>query len=92
MRQRRNRRPKWWRGQRRPGSAIQAPPQLADPAASLLAPGDLSDLVEIGGRETYSMGRVEGGPTLILEAGSGNGADIWDTIALGPDSGETAVR
>ncbi len=28
---------------------------------------------------------------MILEAGSGNDADIWDDVALPPDSGETAV-
>ena len=32
------------------------------------------------------MCRGEGSPTVILEAGDGNDADIWDTVALGPDS------
>ena len=65
----------------------------ATPAASpVSAPGDVAGLVDIGGgRRMYLECRGEGSPTVILEAGHGNDADIWDAVALGPDSDETAV-
>lgn len=72
-----------------PSGAQSATPAAASPVA---ASGDVAGLVDIGGgREMYLTCRGEGGPTVILEAGYGNDADIWDTIALGPDSNETAV-
>jgi len=71
---------------------IPAVAQVATPAASPVATtGDFSGLVDIGGRSLYLECRGEGSPTVILEAGAGNDADIWDAIALPPDSGETAV-
>jgi pimeloyl-ACP methyl ester carboxylesterase len=71
---------------------IPAVAQVATPAASPVATaGDFSGLVAIGGRSLYLECRGEGSPTVILEAGAGNDADIWDAIALPPDSGETAV-
>ena len=66
-------------------SAMQA-------ASPPVASGDFAGLVDIGdGRKMYLTCRGEGSPTVILEAGAGNNAEIWDTIALGPDSDETAV-
>jgi pimeloyl-ACP methyl ester carboxylesterase len=72
-----------------PTGAQSATPSTASPVP---ASGDFAGLVDIGdGREMYLMCRGEGSPTVILEAGYGNDADIWDTIALGPNSNETAV-
>jgi pimeloyl-ACP methyl ester carboxylesterase len=48
-------------------------------------------LVDIGGRSLYLDCRGSGGPTVILEAGAGNNAQIWDTIALPPGSTDVAV-
>jgi pimeloyl-ACP methyl ester carboxylesterase len=61
------------------------------PTGATQTTGDFSGLVDIGGRSLYLMERGIGGPTVILESGFGNNADIWDTIALAPDSGEMAV-
>lgn len=48
--------------------------------------------VDIGSqRRLYLECRGSGRPMVILEAGAGNDAAIWDTIALPPHSGETAV-
>jgi pimeloyl-ACP methyl ester carboxylesterase len=73
---------------------IPAVAQVATPtgSTSIAASSDFAGLVDIGGgREMYLICRGEGSPTVILESGAGNNADVWDTIALGPDSDETAV-
>jgi pimeloyl-ACP methyl ester carboxylesterase len=44
--------------------------------------GDFAGLVDIGGRSLYMEFRGSGGPAVMLEAGAGNSAQIWDTIAL----------
>ena len=65
-----------------PAGAQSATPAAASPVA---ASGDFAGLVDIGGgREMYLMCRGEGSPTVILEAGYGNDADNWDTVALRP--------
>src|SRR4051794_11230760 len=67
----------------------QSTPAAASPTA---ASGDFTSLVDIGGgRRLWLECRGEGSPTVILEAGSGNDADTWDTIGLAPDSAQTAV-
>ncbi len=71
-----------------PAVAHDATPATASPVATT---GDFAGLVGIGGRSLYRECRGEGSPTVILEAGAGNDADIWDAVALPPDSGETAV-
>src|SRR5687767_3714509 len=72
-----------------PAEAQPATPATASPIATS---GDVARLVDIGGgREMYLTCRGEGAPTVILESGYPNNADIWDTIALGPDADETAV-
>lgn len=72
-----------------PASGAQTVSRVATPAA---ASEDFAGLVEIGdGRELWLECRGQGSPTVILESGAGNTAGIWDTMALGPDSGKTAV-
>jgi len=46
-------------------------------AASPVAVGDFSGLVDIGGRSLYMECRGQGGPTVILESGAGGRADVW---------------
>lgn len=56
------------------------------------ASGDFAGLVDTGGgRRLWLECRGSGTPTVILEAGYPNTADVWDTVALGPGSGKTAV-
>jgi pimeloyl-ACP methyl ester carboxylesterase len=48
--------------------------------------------VDIGdGRKMFLECRGTGGPTVILVSGYRNDADIWDSIAIDPASGQTAV-
>lgn len=69
------------------GSPI--PALLATPVPTS---GDFAGLVEIGGgRKMFLECRGEGGPTVILVSGYRNDADIWDSIAIDPASGQTAV-
>ena len=67
--------------------------QSSTPAASpSAASGDFAGLVDIGGgRRLWLECRGHGSPTVMLEAGSGDNADVWDTIALASDAGEMAV-
>jgi hypothetical protein len=46
-------------------------------AASPVAAGDFSGLVDIGGRKLYLECRGRGSPTVILEAGAYARADVW---------------
>jgi pimeloyl-ACP methyl ester carboxylesterase len=65
------------------GSLVATPPA---------AHGDFAGLVDIGGgRRLWLECRGQGSPTVVLESGAGNNADIWDTIALQPDAEKTAV-
>ena len=75
------------------GLPISAMAQPTTPAASPMATsGDFAGLVDIGGgRQMYLECRGEGDPTVILEAGAGNNASVWDSVALSPDSDQTAV-
>jgi pimeloyl-ACP methyl ester carboxylesterase len=76
------------------GVSLPAGAQFSRPAAAspIAARGDFAGLVDIGGgRQMYLMCRGQGSPTVILEAGAGNDADIWDTVGLAPDSAQTAV-
>jgi pimeloyl-ACP methyl ester carboxylesterase len=73
---------------------IPAVAQVATPtdSTSIAVSGDFAGLVDIGGgRQMYLICRGEGSPTVILESGAGNDADIWDTVGLAPDSAQTAV-
>jgi pimeloyl-ACP methyl ester carboxylesterase len=66
----------------RQGAAQVATPPAASPSP---ASGDIAGLVDIGGgRQMYLECRGEGGPTVVLEAGYRNNAELWDTVAL-PD-------
>lgn len=68
--------------------------QSATPAASSssAASGDFAGLVDIGGgRRLWLECRGTGSPTVILEAGFPDTAEVWDTIALASGSARTAV-
>ena len=72
-----------------PMSARSATPSAASPVP---ASGDFDGLVDIGdGRRLYLTCRGSGSPTVLLEAGAGNNAQIWEQLALPPDSDEQAV-
>jgi pimeloyl-ACP methyl ester carboxylesterase len=67
-------------------------PLGAEPAASPVATSDFAGLIDIGDdRRIWLDCRGEGSPTVILEAGAGNNAEIWDTIALPAGVTDTAV-
>ena len=68
---------------------IPALAQSATPAASPVpASGDFAGLVDIGGgRRLWLECRGHGSPTVMLEAGYRDNADVWDTIALASDAG-----
>ena len=72
-----------------PVMAQSATPAAPSPSG---ASGDFAGLVDIGGgRHIYLECRGTGSPTVILESGYGNNADVWDTVALDPGSDKTAV-
>jgi hypothetical protein len=72
-----------------PAGAQPATPAAVSPRG---ASGDVARLVDIGsGRDMYLTCSGAGSPTIILEAGVGIVADIWDTVALPPGSLLTAV-
>jgi pimeloyl-ACP methyl ester carboxylesterase len=53
--------------------------------------GEFAGLVAIGGRSLFLEARGAGGPVVVLEAGAGNSAQIWDTLALPAGSAGPAV-
>ena len=66
--------------------------QAATPAAaSQVAAGDFSGLVDIGGRKLYLECRGQGSPTVILEAGAFGRADVWSRDNLHPAGARTMV-
>src|SRR6516164_5696161 len=75
-----------------PGLAPQAAAQGATlEAASPVATGDFSGLVDIGGRKLYLECRGQGSPTVILESGAGACADIWSRDYKQPADQRTTV-
>lgn len=83
-----------------PGFGTPAPIaayEAATPVPVLLATpvpqsGDFAGLVDIGGgREMFLECRGAGSPTVILVSGYRNDADIWDSVAIDPATGHTAV-
>jgi pimeloyl-ACP methyl ester carboxylesterase len=60
-------------------SARGSPP----PAAG---PGDFAGTVSVGGRDLYLECHGSGGPTVVLQSGFGNAADIWSVGAERPPS------
>lgn len=74
-----------------PAVEAQATPQPARLATPVGDAADVSGLVDIGGREIFLECRGTGGPTVILVSGYRNDADIWDSVAIDPASGMTAV-
>ena len=72
-----------------PGTAAAQATPVATPAA---AGGDFAGLVEVGGgRRLWLECRGTGSPTVILETGYRNTAEVWDTVALDPAADTTAV-
>jgi pimeloyl-ACP methyl ester carboxylesterase len=72
-----------------PALAQSATPPAASPTT---ASGDVAGLVDIGGgRRMYLECRGEGGPTVVLEAGYRNNAELWDTVALPAGTAGDAV-
>jgi pimeloyl-ACP methyl ester carboxylesterase len=67
--------------------------QSSTPAGSPVPDsGDFAGLVDIGGgRRLWLECRGQGSPTVILESGYPNTAEVWDTLALDPGSDQTAV-
>ncbi|MBK5232413.1 MAG: M23 family metallopeptidase [Thermoleophilia bacterium] len=66
--------------------AILVPAMPAEAAKPTPARGYFAGLVEIkGGRQLYMECRGRGTPTVILEAGSGNAADVWTSASLKAD-------
>src|SRR5262245_37473952 len=55
------------------------------PPAWPAAQGDFAGLVDIGGRRLYLECQGTGSPTVILEAGYGNRADIWSVDLFEPE-------
>jgi pimeloyl-ACP methyl ester carboxylesterase len=59
-------------------TVVMGAAQPPTPPASPTPQGDFAGLVEIGGgRRLYLECRGTGGPTVVLEAGAGDRADIW---------------
>ena len=71
-----------------PASAAQA---ATSAAASPVATGDFSGLVDIGRRKLYLECRGQGSPTVILEAGAYGRADVWSRDNLHPAGARTMV-
>jgi pimeloyl-ACP methyl ester carboxylesterase len=65
---------------------FQQPVAAQTPTATITG-----NLIDVGGRSLYLERGGGGEPTVLFESGFGNNAQIWDSIALPPDSGETAV-
>lgn len=64
------------------GVTLTARPSAFAQSGATPAAGEFAGLVDIGGRSLYLDCRGSGGPTVILEAGYRNNAEIWDTVAL----------
>ncbi len=68
-----------------PQGGAAAPDAGAPVRSGAPAPGDLGRLVDVGsGRRLYLECRGSGSPTVILESGFRNDADIWSIPAAGP--------
>jgi pimeloyl-ACP methyl ester carboxylesterase len=72
---------------RRESRAQATPP----PASSSTASGDVSGLVDIGGRTLYLEGHGTGSPTVVLVAGGRSSARYWTDDLLHPDAPRTMV-
>ena len=74
-----------------PASQATAAQVATAAAASPVATGDFSGLIDIGGRKLYLECRGQGSPTVILEAGAGVRADVWSRDNLHPAGARTMV-
>jgi len=71
------------------GAWPPAPP-MRSAAATPVTPADIAQRVDVGGRSLYLECRGEGSPTVLLEAGLRNRADVW-SVQASPTSTETMV-
>ena len=62
----------------------------AQPAAPA-AKGDFAGLVDVDGRKIYLECRGSGSPTVVLQSGFGNGADVWSLSTDGTPAVAPAV-
>src|SRR5215203_2988318 len=70
-----------------PLSSSHAQDATSQPAIPVATNGDFDGLVDIGnGRRLYLTCRGSGSPTVLLEAGAGNNGQIWEQLALPPES------
>src|SRR6476620_8663382 len=74
-----------------PASQATAAQGAISSAASPVAAGDFSGLIDIGGRKLYLECRGHGSPTVILEAGAYARADVWSRDNLHPAGARTMV-
>lgn len=79
-----------------PGPLLRMPAltmaRAGTPAPAMGVAGAFAGLVPIGGqRRLWLECHGRGTPTVLLEAGAGNDAAIWDTVALPLHSTKTAV-
>jgi pimeloyl-ACP methyl ester carboxylesterase len=74
-----------------PASQANAAQGATSSAASPVAAGDFSGLVDIGGRKIYLECRGQGSPTVILESGARAWADIWSRDYKQPAGQRTMV-
>jgi pimeloyl-ACP methyl ester carboxylesterase len=72
-----------------PASQINAAQGATTSAASPLAAGDFSGLVDIGGRKLYLECRGQGSPAVVLETGAYARADVWSRDNLQPVGART---
>ena len=74
-----------------PASQANAAQGATASAASPLAAGDFSALVDIGGRKLYLECRGQGSPAVILETGAYARADVWSRDSLHQAGARTMV-
>lgn len=66
--------------------SVPPPPSTTQPSksSSPAAAGQFAGLIDVGGRKLYLECRGSGSPTVILQSGFGNAADIWSYTEARP--------
>ena len=73
------------------GTALTVAAQGTAPPAPPAAQGDFAGLVDIGSRRLYLECEGAGSPTVVLEAGYGNRADIWSVDLIEPEGSRPMI-